>query len=353
MGTLGDGTRREKSPPVAVFDLHDAAQLSLGGAACVVTTAGGARCWGDSFGQLGVDGPRGRAPVTVPGLVLGPNDQLSAGEAFACALVAGRTQCWGELPVELFGERQSSLPRALAHAPVARAIATGVSGTCLLDAGGATCWGSAPGLWYPPALRHIDAPGAVAVAAGENHGCAATTAGLRCTRIVEPVATPPDVTDARALVAGAGFTCALRANGQVVCTGLESPPLTGVRAIASGRFQVCALTSDARVACWGGYDDQQQPVPTPRDKPELAGAVAFDAEDAVCGIDAKGGLHCLPAFRQPVGLPPVRAVALSRQGRGCAVARDGGQVHCWALEDDDRDPRGAGIARFTPTDLPL
>ena len=68
-----------------------------GGAACVVTTAGAAQCWGENgVGQLGDNSTTSSlVPVDVVGLSSGVL-AISAGSNYACAAtVAGALECWG------------------------------------------------------------------------------------------------------------------------------------------------------------------------------------------------------------------------------------------------------------------
>lgn len=87
-GQLGDGSRTHRSTPVQVFELSDAAQISLGGHSCARHQSGRVSCWGSLHGQAE---PR---PVAVPGL----NDavEISTGGGHSCArLRDGTLRCWG------------------------------------------------------------------------------------------------------------------------------------------------------------------------------------------------------------------------------------------------------------------
>jgi hypothetical protein len=78
-----------------------AAATLTGGTAhtCMVTTAGGIRCWGDnSAGQLGspAAGSFSSTPVDVAGLTSGVQS-IAAGAAHTCALLfSGAVKCWGK-----------------------------------------------------------------------------------------------------------------------------------------------------------------------------------------------------------------------------------------------------------------
>lgn len=99
-GSLGDGsTATFSNVPVAVAGLVDpVATISPGtGFACVVTTVGGAWCWGQNlYGELGNGQRKVRVtPAVVPGLASGIQ-AIAAGDTHVCALTTGgAVECWG------------------------------------------------------------------------------------------------------------------------------------------------------------------------------------------------------------------------------------------------------------------
>ena len=98
-GQLGDGTTTNGSIPVAISVLNgEVTAISAGGDhTCVLTTSGGAKCWGaNRYGQLGDGTYTDRStPVTVKGLGSGVVS-LAAGEYHTCALTTdGGVRCWG------------------------------------------------------------------------------------------------------------------------------------------------------------------------------------------------------------------------------------------------------------------
>ena len=105
-GELGDGTTTNSSVPVDVVGLEGGvAAITAGGAhTCALTTMGDLKCWGNNFfGQLGIAqlgiGGRDPDPHPVPGDVVGLEESVAAVDAgflYTCAVTtAGGAKCWG------------------------------------------------------------------------------------------------------------------------------------------------------------------------------------------------------------------------------------------------------------------
>ena len=98
-GQLGDGSTTNRSTPVDVVELTgEVAAIAAGGIhICAVTSAGGAKCWGDNiYGQLG-DGTHTyrAAPVDVVDLT-GGVATIAAGNYHTCVIMSsGEVKCWG------------------------------------------------------------------------------------------------------------------------------------------------------------------------------------------------------------------------------------------------------------------
>jgi alpha-tubulin suppressor-like RCC1 family protein len=259
-GQLGDGTTITRTTPVDVVGLaHGVKAVSAGiFHTCALTTAGAVRCWGlNQAGQLGdgttVDSP---TPVDVVGLGSGVR-AVTAGIWHSCAITsAGGARCWGQNNFGQVGDGTTvnrSTPVAVAG------LSSGVTGidagsggsgpddgshTCAVVSGGVRCWG-------------INAAGQL----GD---------GTTTTRLT-PVPVLSLGTGAATVATGSGYTCALRTSGAVACWGFNafgqlgdgttvdrSTPApvvglsSGVTDLATGGFHACVLTRSGGVKCWGG-----------------------------------------------------------------------------------------------------
>ncbi|MBU6216323.1 MAG: RCC1 repeat-containing protein, partial [Acidobacteria bacterium] len=274
-----------------------------GGHTCIVTKAGGVKCWGDnSAGQLGDDTFEQRtSPVTVVGVSNAV--EVASGGDHSCARVTnGDVYCWGD---NSFGQIGSD-PDSVANSATAVKVA-GVSGAIGITAGAqhscalltdktVSCWGN--GLW-----------GALGV--GDANGNSSFT----------PLAVT-GLTNVTAIVAGATHTCALRESGGVSCWGgndsgqlgigtldwMAQPTsisgLTGVSQLSAGPTSTCATLDDKSVKCWG--DNTFGQIGDGTDSPRLA-------PKAVSGL---------------TGATSVTV------GDGFACARlEGGSVKCWGVTD--------------------
>jgi alpha-tubulin suppressor-like RCC1 family protein len=204
-GQLGDGTNTHRAAPVDVSGLTSGvAGVSAGGFhTCALTMAGGVKCWGYNFyGQLGDGATTNRAtPVDVSGLSSGVA-AVSAGQYHTCVLTtAGGVKCWGwnvhgQLGDGTFGDpacncRNTAVDVSSLSSGGGAAVSAGYFHTCALTtAGGVKCWGdnSVGGLGDGTTTTHttpVDvlglSNGTATVSAGGFHTCVLTTAGgLKC-----------------------------------------------------------------------------------------------------------------------------------------------------------------------------
>ncbi|MDH4333872.1 MAG: hypothetical protein OEW24_01170 [Chloroflexota bacterium] len=355
------------SPPIVPTSGRIAAGYQY---TCVLTVAGGVKCWGSNdSGQLGNGTTNDTAvpgAVNVEGLESGVS-AIAAGGAHACALMTtGGVKCWGD---NLYGQlgngsnTDRSVPVDVAGlASGVTAISAGWSSTCALTSGGGVkCWGNNPfgGLGDGTnADRSVPvdvvglASGVTAISAGTLHTCALTSSGgVTCWGYGQsddpalfnsyvPVGVPGLARGVTAIGVGLYRTCALKNDGGVTCWGPNyTPPpgeslpdrfvpvdvsglAGGVAAIAVGESNACALTRRGGVACWGGngYGQLGNLSPTYSSVP-VAGATLANG---VIGI-AVGGQHI------------------------CALT-SGGEVTCWG---SNTHGQLGNIMRCSSTSIPV
>ena len=163
---------------------------------CVVTRAGGVKCWGANdnnlLGLSGFNPPTAQlTPADVDGFTSGVS-AISMGELHACALTAARTvKCWGNA----FSNQHGQLGNGTNFPPpptppvevaglsnVVKVVAGGDFNCVLLDNGGVKCWGDnavgqlgtgIPGDQYQPS-NYVDglSSGVVNIEAGYDFVCA-------------------------------------------------------------------------------------------------------------------------------------------------------------------------------------
>ena len=217
-GQLGDGSVTRRITPVDVIGLHAgvkevsaAGQGFAGAHTCVLTDAGGVKCWGDNrYGQLGLgvtDLEPHPEPSDVPGLESGVV-AISAGNEHTCVQRSnGSMACWGRNNVGQIGDGTTAL----------RAVPTDVQG-------------------LPSSVA--------AISAGGDHTCAVTTAGaMLCwgNNVEGKLGI-----DRLNVGSGWGEADPYPIPQQVVGLG------SGVTAIDASFVHTCAVVDDGTLMCWGG-----------------------------------------------------------------------------------------------------
>jgi hypothetical protein len=172
-GALGDGTEGRHLGPVHVVGLSSGVASVAGGIdhSCALTTAGAVKCWGDNeAGEVGDGTTTSRlTPVEVAGLG-GGVEAIAAQFLHSCVLtVAGGVKCWGAgygvTPVDVPGLTSG---------------VTAITPNCALTAANAVrCWSTDAGL-HTSAVPGLET-GVSALATSGLHGCALLTGGtVRC-----------------------------------------------------------------------------------------------------------------------------------------------------------------------------
>ncbi len=251
VGELGTGSyAAATSLPVATKIKTGGKAIAAGSEhACALTNAGGVLCWGlNDYGELG-DGTTDRSadPVVVTGLS-SPATAIGAGHRHSCALdSSGKVLCWGWNWYGQLGDgttTDSSVPVAVGGVSAAKALSTGGWHSCAVTAiGGVLCWGdnafgqlgngTTTSSTVAVAVTGISS-GIASVAAGDEHTCAVTTAGgVLCWGLNN--------------YGQLGDGTTTNSSSPVPVAGLSS----GVAAVAAGRNHTCALMAQGNVMCWG------------------------------------------------------------------------------------------------------
>ena len=279
---------------------HEAAEISGGASHTCAVVSGEARCWGaNDKGQLGRDIPATGSFIPTPPAGLPPGgivSHIAAGAAHSCAIVDGNVWCWGDNGSGQLGNGMTAASTAgvayqVANIAGAQLIAAGGAHTCAANASKTFCWGNnnlgqlgdganIPEAPRPEATEVPGAAGALALAAGDSHTCAITSAGVRCwgangagqlgnnttvAALSTPGATSPALTGASFLGLGLNHSCAV-VTDSLSCWGANgagqidnslqdqrSPRgvLSNVRAVTGGTGHTCAITKSQTLRCWG------------------------------------------------------------------------------------------------------
>ncbi|HEX6228055.1 MAG TPA: putative Ig domain-containing protein [Solirubrobacterales bacterium] len=223
---------------------------------CAVHSSGELACWGDdSAGQL-------------DGVPTGEFLSVSAGGSHSCAVrSSGEPACWGD---DSAGQ--------LDGVPAGEflSVSAGGSHSCAIRADGSlACWGddtagqvsgaeSAFRLHKHNNDKHHphhkdDSPKFIAVSAGGSHSCAVAADGdLVCwgdNSAGQRDGSPEG--QFVAVAAGGSHSCAIRADGELACWGddsagqLDGIPAGQFASLSAGGSHSCAIRANGEPACWG------------------------------------------------------------------------------------------------------
>ena len=379
-GQLGIGNPDvyKKTIPVDVIGLNsNVVALSAGeDHTCALTTTGGVKCWGDNyFGELG-DGTTvdKDTPIDVSGLTTGVT-ALSAGRSHTCVLtIAGGVKCWGRNNEHQLGDGTNTDRKTpvdvtgLSSGIVA--ITGGGTHTCALTAtSGVKCWGEnnkgqlgdGTDIYKstPVDVSELSS-GVTAVTTGDSHTCVLTTSGsAKCwgandqgqlgdgTNVNKntPVAVNTLTNGVKALTAGVNHTCALMTTGSVKCWGqnqygrlgdgtnisrnspVDVSGLNTAAALSAGNAHTCAVTTTGGVKCWG-YNGAGQVG----DGTEINKNVPVDVSGLSSGITA------------------ISAGSSGGTNHACALTTTGG-VKCWGWNGSGQVGDGTNDDKKIPTDV--
>jgi alpha-tubulin suppressor-like RCC1 family protein len=384
-GDDGGDAETGATDPGDLAKQHTATAVSVGSDfACAVTAAGGVDCWGSAnFGELGsnpgkltASGVAGWVPAPIVGLT-STVAAVSAGNQSACALTTGgAVMCWGYGGTGDLGNgstNSSEVPvQVTGLASGAKSVAVGDNYACAVTgAGGVVCWGnndsgvlgnnSTAGSLLPVQVVGL-ASGVASVSTGMVSACAVTAGGavmcwgdntygeLGIAPAASPSSTPCDLqycsltpvqvtgltSGVTSVSVGAGFACALSAEGDVLCWGrnlfgglgngsdgasdfmptkVVGLPGAASAVSATNGWGACAIVSGGDLLCWG--DNRNDELGNGTEAPSCCAAEA-------CAVDA--GSACFGGA--PTQVQGLTSGVTSVSEGGCAVAA-GGKIECW------------------------
>jgi alpha-tubulin suppressor-like RCC1 family protein len=371
-GQLGDGTKTTRLTPVDVSGLTSGVAAATAGNrhSCVLTSAGGARCWGDnSHGALGdATGTERLTPVWVSGLTSGVS-VLSAGGYGTCAVTSsGGAKCWGDNQYGQVGDGTTVTRNApvdvLGLGSDVLAIRPSVENTCAIRrAGRLQCWGN------------------------NDYGEVGDGTNTDRTTAVDVSGLSSGVTD---VAVAYRFTCAVTGSGGVQCWGnniagqlgdgttvnrwtpVWVTGLVGGRGrIAAGGLHTCRMTAAGGVQCWGYNamgqlgDGTTTNRRTPVDVTGLTSGVAAiaSAGNHTCAVTTGGGVKCwgYNLYGQlgdgtttdrwtpvdVVGLTSGVAAVAVGGSHTCAITTSGG-TKCWGANYGGNLGDGTTTSRLAP-----
>jgi alpha-tubulin suppressor-like RCC1 family protein len=253
LGQLGDGTTINRSTPVDVSGLTNGVKSIVAGAVntCALTASGGVKCWGwkNTYAEGGdVMSDKRLTPETINGLTSGVN-AIAAGTAHICILTsAGGVKCWGSNVDGQLGDgttikRATPVDVSGLTSGVSAIAASGYQTCALTSSSSVKCWG-------------INVYGTLGRGMTTNYTTPVDVNGaISGVSIIDMSGTHICV-----LILDGGVKCwgdnlqgqlgddtVTQQSTPIDVIGLES----GIVDIAAGGLHTCALTSDGKIKCWG------------------------------------------------------------------------------------------------------
>jgi alpha-tubulin suppressor-like RCC1 family protein len=309
----GTSTWSCSTTPVAVAGGLTFASLTEGTLwhTCGLTATGVAYCWGlNAYGEIG-DGTKTQrtTPVAVvaPGLTFA---SLTAGQSHTCGLTAtGAAYCWGSNEYGQLGDgtntSRTTPVAALAGGLTFATLVAGDRNTCgLTPAGAAYCWGSNVNGTLGTGLT--TGPSTCAQVGGGSNPCS-----------MVPVQVAGGLTFAS--LTSSGHTCGLTPAGKAYCWGNNYSGQLGANyatsqaapvavdggltfaSLSAGANHTCGLTATGAAYCWGNNYDGSVGNGSTTGSPELAPALVVGGlnfatvaagEQYTCGLTATGAAYC-------------------------------------------------------------
>ncbi len=363
-------------------------KLSLGNShTCIVTTNGGAKCWGSNGGgELGngtTSFQNNLTPVDVTGLTSNIKT-ISSGNSYTCALTsAGGVKCWGDNHNGQLGDgtttRRTTPVDVVGLTSGVKDIFAGYLSTCALTtSGGVKCWGnnqagqlgnggvvdSSSNAFINPLMApyYKSTPsdvigltsGVISVSIGVNHACALTTAGaVKCWGV-----------NVNGELGNSAYNSS---NTPVNVTGLTS----GVVAISSGYEQTCALMASGGIKCWGANykgqlgDNTTTKRNTPVNVTGLTSGIKSISSGSyhACALTTAGGIKCwgdnskgqlgdgtITQRISPIDVVGASsgATTIAAGGTHTCLINTGNNVKCWGNNGNGQVGDNTIIQRGTP-----
>lgn len=311
----GEGTDRYLAPsfPINLGSSKTAVHLSVNYAhSCAILNDGSVKCWGqNTSGQLGYGDNKKLGTPAATSIAIGEKARaIATGLAHTCVITeSGAVKCWGANSAGQLGYGDytarlapPSLPVDLGAGRSAKSLSLGAYHSCaILDNDSLKCWGNNSNGQLGLADRNyrnkpdeaVSFAGNLrtkSITAGAYHTCAILENGasycwgrgkqgqlgygdLNDRLASEAPALNINGRSVKNLSAGLSHTCALYAEGDVQCWGLNDEAQLGVgdkiaqissanaspiafggasvKSLSAGRLHSCAILDDSTLKCWG------------------------------------------------------------------------------------------------------